>query len=108
MRERGEKQQQAVLYERKRDTDVNTIKAGEHRSLAGEVAAPPPSAAYETEVREENAKFVQQLETAVQMTAVQEVGECEMYKEERGVLEEIKKIDGYDMEKFDTTDSSEK
>lgn len=37
------------------------------------------------------------------------VGECEMYKEERDVLEEeMKAIDGCDMEEFGTLDSSEK
>ena len=36
------------------------------------------------------------------------VGECEAYKEERDVLEEMRKIDGCDMEKFSTLDSSEK
>ena len=36
------------------------------------------------------------------------VGECEMYKEERDVLEEMSKIDECNMEKFGTLDSSEK
>ena len=36
------------------------------------------------------------------------VGECEIYKEERDVLEEVRKIDECDMEKFGTLDSSEK
>ena len=35
------------------------------------------------------------------------VGECEIYKEERDVLE-MRKIDECDMEKFGTLDSSEK
>ena len=36
------------------------------------------------------------------------MGECETYKEERDVLEEMRKIDGCDIEKFGTLDSSEK
>ena len=36
------------------------------------------------------------------------VGECETYKEERHVLEEMRKIDECGMEKFGTLDSSEK
>ena len=36
------------------------------------------------------------------------VGECELYKEERDVLEEMRKIDECNMEKFGTLDSSEK
>ena len=38
------------------------------------------------------------------------VGECEIYKEERDVLEEeeMREIDDCDMEEFDTPDSSEK
>ena len=35
------------------------------------------------------------------------VGECEIYKEERDILE-MRKIDECDMEKFGTLDSSEK
>ena len=34
--------------------------------------------------------------------------ECEIYKEERGVLEEMRKLDESDMEKFDRLESSEK
>ena len=36
------------------------------------------------------------------------VGECEMYKEERNLLEEMRKIDECDMEKFGTLDCREK
>ena len=36
------------------------------------------------------------------------VGECEIYKEERGVLKEMREIDECDMEEFDALDSSEK
>ena len=36
------------------------------------------------------------------------VGECEMCKEERDVLGEMRKIGGCDMEEFGTLDSSEK
>ena len=36
------------------------------------------------------------------------VGECEIYKEERDVLEEMRKIDECGMEKFGTPDTSEK
>ena len=36
------------------------------------------------------------------------VGDCEMYKEEWDVLEEMRKIDECSMEKFGTLDSSEK
>ena len=36
------------------------------------------------------------------------LGECEMYKEERDVLEEMREIDECDMERFGTLDSSEK
>ena len=36
------------------------------------------------------------------------VGECERHKEERDVLEEMRKIGMCDMEKFSTLDSSEK
>ena len=36
------------------------------------------------------------------------MGECEIYKEERDALEEMRKIDDCDMEKFGTLDSSEK
>ena len=36
------------------------------------------------------------------------VGECEIYKEERDVLEEMREIEECDMEEFDTLDSSEK
>ena len=36
------------------------------------------------------------------------VGECEIYKEERDVLEKMRKIDECDMEKFGTLHSSEK
>ena len=35
-------------------------------------------------------------------------GECEMYKEERDVLQEMRKIDECDMETFGTLDGSEK
>ena len=38
----------------------------------------------------------------------QMVGECEMYKEERDVFEEMRKIDECGMEKFDTLDNNEK
>ena len=36
------------------------------------------------------------------------MGECEIYKEERDVLEEMRKIDEGGMEKFGTLDGSEK
>ena len=36
------------------------------------------------------------------------VGECEMYTEERDVLEAKMKIDEYDMEKFGSLDFSER
>ena len=36
------------------------------------------------------------------------VGECETYKEERDVLEDMREIDESDVEEFDTLDSSEK
>ena len=36
------------------------------------------------------------------------VGECEMYKEEPDVLEEMRKMDECDMEKFGALDGSEK
>ena len=36
------------------------------------------------------------------------MGECEIYKEERDVSEEMRKIDECDMEKFGTLDGSEK
>ena len=36
------------------------------------------------------------------------VGECEIYKEERDVLQEMRKIDECDMETFGTLDGSEK
>ena len=36
------------------------------------------------------------------------VGECEVYKEERGGLEETRKMDEWDMEKFSTLTDSEK
>ena len=36
------------------------------------------------------------------------VRECEIHKEERDVLEETRRIDECDMEKFGTLDSSEK
>ena len=36
------------------------------------------------------------------------VGECEIHKEERDALEEMRKMDECDMEKFGTRDSSEK
>ena len=36
------------------------------------------------------------------------VGECEVYKEERNVLEDMREIDECDMEEFDTLDSSER
>ena len=36
------------------------------------------------------------------------MGECEIYKEERDVLQEMRNIEECDMEKFDTLDSSEK
>ena len=36
------------------------------------------------------------------------LGECEMYKEERDVLDEMREIDECDMEKFGTRGSSEK
>ena len=35
------------------------------------------------------------------------VGECEMYKKERDMLEEMRKVDECDMEEFGTLDSSE-
>ena len=35
------------------------------------------------------------------------VGECEMHKEERGILTEMRKLHECDMEKFDTLDSSD-
>ena len=41
-------------------------------------------------------------------TPIRVAGECEMYKEERGVLEEMRGIDECGMEEFDTLDSSEK
>ena len=36
------------------------------------------------------------------------MGECEIYKEERDVFEEMRKVDECGMEKFGTLDSSEK
>ena len=36
------------------------------------------------------------------------MGECGIYKEERGVLEEMRKIDQCEMEKFGTLDGIEK
>ena len=36
------------------------------------------------------------------------VGECELYKEERDALDEMRKIDNCDIEKFGTLHSSEK
>ena len=36
------------------------------------------------------------------------VGKCEIYKEERDVLEEMRKIDECDIENFGTLDSGEK
>ena len=36
------------------------------------------------------------------------VGECQLYREVRDVLEETRKIDQCDMEKFGTLDGSEK
>ena len=36
------------------------------------------------------------------------VGQHEMYKEERHVLEEMRKVDECDMEKFSTRDTSER
>ena len=36
------------------------------------------------------------------------MGECDIYKEERDVLDEMSKIDECGMEKFSTLDSSEK
>ena len=36
------------------------------------------------------------------------VGECDVYKEELGALEEVREIDECDMDEFDTLDSSEK
>ena len=36
------------------------------------------------------------------------MGECEIYKEERDVLREMRKVDECDMERFGTLDSSEK
>ena len=36
------------------------------------------------------------------------MGECEIYKEEWDVLEEMRKVDECDMEKFGTLDDSEK
>ena len=36
------------------------------------------------------------------------VGECEIYKEKRDVLEEMRKIDEFEMENFGTLDSSKK
>ena len=36
------------------------------------------------------------------------VGECEIHKEERDVLEEMRKIDEFEMENFGTLDSSKK
>ena len=38
----------------------------------------------------------------------QMLGGCEVYKEERDMLQEMRKIDVWDMEKFGTLDSSEK
>ena len=36
------------------------------------------------------------------------MGECEIYKEERDVLREMRNVDECDMERFGTLDSSEK
>ena len=36
------------------------------------------------------------------------VGECEIYKEERDALEEMRKLDAHDMEEFCRLESSEK
>ena len=45
---------------------------------------------------------------AKQESRTHRVGECEMYEEERHVLEETRKIGERDMEKFGTLHSSEK
>ena len=41
-------------------------------------------------------------------SSTHKVAECELHNEEQDVLEEMRKIDGYDMENFGTLDSSEK
>ena len=46
--------------------------------------------------------------TQVVESRTQRLGECETYKEERDVLEEMRKLDEGGMDKFGTLDSSEK
>ena len=62
-----------------------------------------------TSSREEEEEGAQRCPCKAKESRTHIVGECEMYKEERDVLEEeMKAIDGCDMEEFGTLDSSEK